>query len=124
MTEPRGDGQGWAARLDAIEPEVLTAKVDEQLQAWRSQVQELRSRGTAGDDPDLAASEDTLDQVETVIEHAEMALGRLINAPEDDRPDGKAQLARRMEAVEADLARATQALSTQASPPSLEQGPL
>lgn len=124
MPGPRGHAQGWAARLDALAPEVLTATVDDQLQAWRSQVQDLRSTVTAGDGRDPATVQATLAQVETIIEHAEVALGRLVDAPGDSRPAGQIQLARRMEAVEADLSRATQALSAQADAPSLEQGPI
>ncbi len=107
----RGEAQGWAARVDALEPDVLPTEIDGQFQAWRARVEALRSRAKASDHPDLEAFEEDLDQVETVIGHAEMALGRLVNAPEAKRPDGKAQLARRLEAVEADLRRATQELA-------------
>lgn len=101
---------------------MLTARVDEQLQAWRCQVQDLRSRATAGQGPDPATVEATLQQVETVIDHAEVALGRLVDAPEAQRPAGLAQLARRMEAVEADLRRATQELAPEVRTPPIDQG--
>lgn len=118
MADPGVDTLGWAARLDALEPDVLPTEVDDQLQVWRARVEDLRSRAKANDHPSLTAFEDTLDQVETVIEHAEMALGRLIHAPDDERGDGEAQLARRMEAVEADLHRATQELVAEVRTPS------
>ncbi len=121
-TDRRDDAQGWAARLDALEPDVLPTKIEGQLQVWHARIEDLRSRARANDHPDLEAFEEDLDQVETVVDHAAVALDRLVDAPEAKRPEAEDQLARRMDAVEDELHEASQDLAAEVRTPSIEKG--